>query len=246
LNSISVVMPCYKGESVISHTLERTAKTLSKITEDYEIILVVDGNLDKTFEIAQKIAEKNPRIRPFTYGKNLGKGYALQYGSQFITKDITAFIDSDLDLPPEQLKIFLRFIKARHADVVIGSKRHPLSKVKYPMVRRFLSWCYSAFLKIFFRLNVSDTQVGFKVMKSEVAKTVMPRIIVKRFAFDLEFLVVANKFGFRIEEAPVIVIFKNFPSNIDWKQIWHIFIDTLAIFYRLNITKYYDRRVDSK
>jgi len=241
LNSISVVMPCYKGEEIIEKSLLRTCSALELAAKDYEIILVVDGNLDRTFEIASSLAKKNSRIKPFTYEKNRGKGFALKYGCQFVSKELTAFIDSDLDLPPEQLKIFLSFLESLDADIVIGSKRHPLSKIRYPSSRRFLSFVYSLLLRVLFRLNVSDTQVGFKLMKSIVAKKAMPKIVVKRYAFDLEFLVVAKKLGFKIIEAPVIILFKDIGSGINIRQIWHIFIDTCAIFYRLHFLHYYDK-----
>ena len=239
MKSISVVMPCYKGESYIEHALRRTCKVLEGVAKDYEIILVVDGNLDKSFEKAENFSKKNNRVRPFTYEKNRGKGFALKHGCHFASKELTVLMDADLDLPPEQLKIFLEFFKQRNADIVIGSKRHPLSKIEYPTTRRFLSKCYSLLIRTLFGLNVSDTQVGFKLMKTTVARRVMPKIVVKRYAFDLEFLVVAKKFGYKIVEAPVIILFKNLGTMVNPKQILHIFIDTMAIFYRLHILHYY-------
>ena len=240
MNSISVVMPCYKGENYIEQALQRTCKTLAQITKDYEIILVVDGNLDKTFEKAVNFSKKNGKVKPFTYEKNKGKGFAIKHGCHFVSKELTVFIDSDLDLPPEQLKIFLEFFTQLDADIVIGSKRHPLSKIKYPATRRFLSKCYSLFIRALFGLNISDTQVGFKLMKTTVARRAMPKIVVKRYAFDLEFLVVAKTLGYKIVEAPVIILFKNIGTMVNPKQIWRIFVDTIAIFYRLHFLHYYD------
>ncbi|MDO8634565.1 MAG: glycosyltransferase family 2 protein, partial [archaeon] len=150
------------------------------------------------------------------------------------------FMDSDLDLPPEQLKIFLSFMDALKTDIVIGSKRHRLTKLYYPATRRILSFFYSLLLKALFDLNVTDTQVGFKLMKSTVPKHVMPKILVKRYAFDVEFLVVAKKMGYSIAEAPVVIMFKGIESTVNPKQIWHIFVDTLSIFYRLHVKHYYD------
>jgi len=59
LVSLSIVIPCYKGEEYINHTLKRTCKSVKQITKDYEIILVVDGKLDKTYEIAKKFSKRN-------------------------------------------------------------------------------------------------------------------------------------------------------------------------------------------
>jgi len=150
-------------------------------------------------------------------------------------------LDSDLDLPPEQLKIFLEFYKQLNADIVIGSKRHPLSKVEYPTTRRFLSKAYSMLIKLLFGLDVTDTQVGFKLVKTFMARQIMSKIVVKRYAFDLEFLVVAKKLGYKIVEAPVIILFKDLGSMVKPKEIWNIFVDTLAIFYRLHILEHYNK-----
>ena len=240
MDGISVIMPCFKGEKVIEKALERTCKAMKELKRNYEIIVVVDGNLDSSYEIAQKMGRQNPKIRPFTYEQNKGKGHAIKFGSGLVSKELTLFMDSDLDLPPEQIKIFLTFMKKLKTDIIIGSKRHRLTKLDYPLTRRVLSFFYSLLLKALFDLNVTDTQVGFKLMKSEVAKKVMPKVLVKRYAFDVEFLVVAKKMGYTIAEAPVIIMFKGIESTINPKQIGHIFIDTIAIFYRLHVKHYYD------
>ena len=123
---------------------------------------------------------------------------------------------------------------------MIGSKRDPESKVDYPLTRRALSWCYQLMIKLLFNLNVRDTQAGLKLFKRDVLEDILPRVLVKRYAFDLELLVNANHRGYKIVEAPVEINF-HFTSGINILDIWHIFVDTMAIFYRLRILKYYDR-----
>ena len=70
---------------------------------------------------------------------------------------------------------------------------------------------------------------------------VLPRILVKRFAFDLELLANVHHFGYRIAEAPVSVNFKRVCSRLRLPAVWNVFVDTLAIFYRMRILRYYDR-----
>ena len=87
---------------------------------------------------------------------------------------------------------------------MIGSKRHPESHVHYPRSRRVGSWLYQQLVRLLFRLDVRDTQVGLKVFRREVAEEVLPLLLVKQFAFDLEFLAVARALGYgRIREQPV-------------------------------------------
>lgn len=156
--------------------------------------------------------------------------------------DYIAFCDADLDLAPEQLADFIDRMQRENADVVIGSKMHPESKVDYPAIRRVYSWGYYILLLILFRLNVRDTQTGLKLFKAEVLKPVMRQILVKRFAFDIEVLAIINARGYKITSAPIEVVFHRASfGRIGYQDIRNMFVDTLAIFYRLHILHYYDK-----
>ena len=77
-------------------------------------------------------------------------------------------------------------------------------------------------------------------MKKNVAKDIMPRVLVKQYAFDLEMLVIAHQLGYhRIFEAPVELDFNSSGSGINLKAIRKMITDTLAIFYRAKILNYY-------
>ena len=211
---------------------------MEKIHPSYEIILVDDGSRDATFSMAKRV--ESDKVRVVSYPENHGKGNALKEGFKHSTGDLVCFLDSDLDLHPRQLGTFLSYMREHDADLVIGSKRHPDAVVSYPWHRRFLSSAYSLFNQALFGLEVSDTQVGFKLMKREVLERVLPKLVVKRYAFDLELLVNAKKQGFRIVEAPVVLEYKCLGSYVSPGAIWDIFLDTLAVAYRLHILKYYD------
>ena len=90
---------------------------------------------------------------------------------------------------------------------------------------------------------MSDTQAGIKLFKREVLQQVFPKILVKRYAFDVENLANAIKFGYKIVEVPVVLNY-HYSSNVNLKAIWYMFVDTIAIFYRMNILHYYDKVQD--
>ena len=128
------------------------------------------------------------------------------------------------------------------ADIVVGSKRHPDSQVVYSPARKFLSEGYYWIVKILFNIKVRDTQAGIKIFKKNVLAKILPRLVEKKFAGDLEMLVVADTLGFkRIFEAPVKLDYSLGPlttaATLD--SIWNILIDTLAIWYRKNLLRYY-------
>jgi len=236
---LSVIIPIF-NEPRICRNLKIIERELDKSFPNYEIICVDDGSRDKT--LAHLNGAKTNKVKVLSYPHNVGKGFALSYGFCHSDGDLVAFIDSDLELHPKQIRIFSDLLDLSGADIVIGSKRHPLSKVKYPWNRRFYSWNYQLMVHLLFGLNVTDTQVGIKLFKRKVLEKVLPKLVVKKWAFDLELLIVACKFGFtKIIEAPIKLNGRFSGSKIDLWAVKNIFQDTLAIFYRNYILKYYDR-----
>ncbi|HEX8965574.1 MAG TPA: glycosyltransferase, partial [Patescibacteria group bacterium] len=245
---LSVIVPSYQQEKTIKKDLQRMKKTLDKLTKSYEIIVVVDGFLDKTFQQAKSL--RSTKIHVFGYLTNKGKGYAVRYGMAKAKGDVIAFLDSGMDLHPKSMEIMLTIMQAKNADIVIGSKLHPKSKVNYPWQRTVMSWGYRSLVKTFFGLSIRDTQVGLKVFKRNVLIDVLPRLLVKRYAFDIEMLAVAHYLGYKnIHEAPVTLTFSSWSSITSknfWQAISHMLWDTAAVYYRLRILKYYDNKSKRK
>lgn len=238
--TISLIIPSFKQEKTIIKDLKRIKNVLEQLRYEYEMIVIVDGIIDNTYRNALRINDKH--IKVFAYPQNKGKGYAVRYGMLQATGDIVGFVDAGMDLAPNGLSMLLEHFEWYKADIIVGSKLHPVSKVKYPITRRVLSWGYRLLARLLFGLSIRDTQVGMKFYRKEVIKKVLPRLVVKRFAFDIEILAVANSLGYRrIFEAPIELNFKS--SSITttnfWYTILHMLWDTLAIFYRLRILHFY-------
>ena len=136
----------------------------------------------------------------------------------------------------------VKLLELYDADIVVGSKRHPLSQVDYPPLRRIQSLGYQLLVRSLFRVNVRDTQTGLKVLRREVAADVLDVAVVKRFAFDLELLAIARRFGHRrIIEAPV-TIERSFETTTNAKAVKDVLQDTAAIAYRMYVRHWYDER----
>lgn len=245
---ISVIVPAYRAEKFIEKNLIKIKKVLDQLGNPYEIICIIDGDIDKTYKKAKGVAEKFPkRIRVFRYKKNIGKGYAIRFGVARSTGELIIFIDADLEADPQGIPMLLEHFKWYQADIIVGSKRHPASKVSYPWQRRLMSFLYQFLVQLLFGLKIKDTQVGMKLFKKDVMKKLLPRLSVNEFAFDIEVLSVANYLGFKkIYEAPVDIS-KKFEGGLSTitskgfiiavtKVVW----DTLAVFYKLKIRRYYD------
>src|SRR5581483_5620672 len=239
---VSVIVPVYHQAESIGGNIQTILDRVSRgLDEPVEIVVVSDGSVDQTEERALSVA--SDRVRVLHYERNLGKGYAIKAGALEARGEWIAFIDADLDLDPAAIPEFVRIARAKRLDFVIGSKRHPESDVFYPRSRRVASWLYQQLVRLLFRLDVRDTQVGLKVFRREIADEVMPFLLVKRFAFDLELLSVARAFGFRrIEERPVSLQYRFTGSGVRSLAVARALVDTAAIFYRLRVLRYYERR----
>lgn len=235
-------MPAYnEGHHILANLLE-TVETLEALQQPFEIILVDDGSPDDTYRAAiSLLTSHRDRVRIVRYAENQGKGNALMCGTRYTRGSLVLFLDADMDLHPSQLPVFLETMQRERADVVIGSKRHRDSKVNYPFMRRVYSAVYYALIRLMFGLPVKDTQTGFKLFRREVLERVLPRVLVKRFAFDIEVLANAHRLGYKVVDAPVNLHFQRPFGRIRRRDIRNIVVDTLAIFYRMHILHYYDR-----
>lgn len=243
-DKISIIVPAYNEEKRLAISVGETIRTFSKLECVYEIIIVDDGSSDATLRLAKDLAQKYLQVIVRQNRENRGKGRALKLGFRAASGNYVVFLDADMDLHPEQISTFFDIMELDGADVVIGSKMHPNSIVNYPLERKFVSKVYFWFIKLLFQLPINDTQTGLKLFKYKVLNAVFPKILVRQFAYDLEILALTHRLGFKIAEAPVVL--RPLEGRQRWGRItltavWSMLIDTLAIFYRMYVLKYYDR-----
>ncbi len=240
---LSIVVPAYREGRHIHDNLIRLLSEVDKIGIDYEVLVVSDGNTDDTVPEAERVGSS--RIQVLAYPVNEGKGFALMHGIHHAAGELIAFIDADMELDPRGIALFFEIQQRDQADVVIGSKRHPDSQVIYPPLRRLQSWMYQQLIRVLFHLDVKDTQTGIKLFRGDLLRAVVPLLSIKRFAFDLELLVVARKLGYkRLVEAAINLDYR-FQTTTSPSAAYRALWDTLAIFYRLHFVHHYDRRLQA-
>lgn len=236
---LSLVVPAYKQEKTIEKDVKNLDKVLSAFAFKHEIIVVVDGFVDKTFEILQNSTPKIKNLRVLGYRENMGKGYAIKFGVQKAKGDIIGFIDAGMEISPSSIPTLLNYMDINGADIVIGSKLHPDSNVRYPLVRKILSWGYRYITHLLFGLKVRDTQAGLKLFKKEAAKEIFSKVKIKDFAFDIEVLVLAKMMDFKVCEAPVkLALKKGTITSLNFFIVaFKMFFDTFRVFWRLRILR---------
>jgi glycosyltransferase involved in cell wall biosynthesis len=236
---LSILMPMFNEEAHAAANIRETDEYFQRLGIDYEIIVVDDGSKDLTYPTAATMQREHISI--LRMPQNEGKGQALKEAFRHCTGNLVLFLDGDLDIHPRQFDVLFEIMAAEDADVVIGAKRHPDSKLSYPASRRILSAGYFFMVKVLFGLPLRDTQTGIKLFRRNVLSKVFHRVLIKKYAFDLELLVLAHHYGYRISEGPVVVDFRGKFGRINLMTIFRMWWDTLAVLYRLRILHYYDR-----
>ncbi len=238
---LTLIVPTYNGAPYIAGNLRHITRTLEAIGAPFEVLVVSDGSTDGTVAAAE--ASEDPRVRVLRYEQNRGKGYAICFGVPQARGRLVGWLDADLDIDPQAIVDAVQHMKTAPLDAVIGSKRHPHSRVDYPLTRRFFSWGFQVLVRLLFRVNVRDTQVGAKVFRREMLESVAPLLLIKQYAFDLEMLAVGAEFGFdRIEEIPIRLGYKFTGTGVNSQAVQRMFVDTLAIAYRIHVRHWYVRR----
>lgn len=242
-HGVSVVIPAFNEVQGIERCLNETVAAMRQSGRPFEVILVDDGSDDSTADRAVELARGTPEVRVLSANENAGKGAALMHGALQARHELVLFVDADLEIHPRQFAVLYERMRAESADIVIGSKMHPDSVVDYPTERRILSLGYYALVRALFRLPVRDTQTGLKLYRREILQDVIPRLLCKRFAMDLELLSTAHRLGAKIVEAPVVVTRERDFPRIGGADVRNVMQDTAAIWYRTYILRHYDRPV---
>ena len=240
----TLVVPFYNPGSRFGKHIGEIVDVLSSSEISYEILAVSDGSTDQSEEQLAVIA--SDRLTLVRLDRNQGKGAALRAGLSRGRGEYLGFIDGDGDLPADLLFNVLEIIDREHPDIIFGSKRHPRSEVVYPPLRRLYSWGYQQLNRALFHLPVRDTQTGVKVVRRDILAAVLPRMVEKRFAFDLELFVVARQQGFRNFVEMPVSIGERFSSTVSLRSVRNMLLDTCAIFYRLRVLRFYERDIRGK
>jgi glycosyltransferase involved in cell wall biosynthesis/O-antigen/teichoic acid export membrane protein len=232
---LSLVIPFYNPGHRLAFHVQAVVDAIRTERLTFEVIAVSDGSTDGSPASIAGIDQ----VRIIELAENQGKGAALRVGLAQGRGRYLGFIDGDGDIPARQLSHFLAAIRAGDPDVVLGSKLHPGSDVVYPPFRRLCSSGYRQLTRLLFRLPARDTQTGIKLIRREALATVLPKMVEKRFAFDLELLVVARRTGYRSFVELPVQIAERFTSTISLRVVWRTLLDTFAIFYRLRVAHFY-------
>ncbi len=227
---ISVIVPAYNEEERLPETLSAIQTFLEGRSFEWELIVADDGSTDRTVEVAKQ-AFRSDCCRVLAAERNGGKGSAIRRGMLEAAGRYRLFTDADNSTPIEELPRIVRAMKRRGADIGIGSRGLPSSRIEVhqPFYRELMGRVFNLIVQAFALPGLKDTQCGFKVFSSEAARSVFPRQSFDGFSFDVEILYIARREGFRIVEVPVRWI--NSPASrvSPVRDSLNMFLDVLKI-----------------
>ena len=211
-NSVDIVIPSYNEHAVVALCVERIFDSFKNTDFDYTVIVILDGP-DEDALVALTELNSN-RIKVMQLETNHGKGAALRSGIQISEARYVAFIDADLDIHPDAIRVGLELLLSSNMVVgAYGSKVHPESDVTYPATRRLMSFVFRLFLRVVLQLNVTDSQTGLKVFRSAELKEVLNESSEDGYLFDLEIMMLLSRRKHRLIPIPITLDYQ-FNSSI--------------------------------
>ncbi len=228
---ISILIPVYNEEAILEHAVRDLVQGCEASRLRYELVLCENGSRDRTVEIAHNLCKELPTVRLLRYHEP-NYGGALRAGIEDARgENIVCFEIDFYDIP----FVEIANVMLKKYDAVIGSKRAPGSRDRRPWVRRFITWGFNTFLRIFFRFKGTDTH-GIKAFRAESAKPIAASCETERDIFATELVIRMERTDLRMCEIPLeieelrpapINIVKRVPSTL--KNLWRLWKATHKI-----------------
>ena len=230
---LSVVIAAYDEEARLGSTLDKIDAYLRANEIHAEILIVDDGSRDRTGEIATQFLQRCEG-RLLRNPENRGKGYSIRRGFKEARGRWVLMTDADLSAPIEEHARLAAAVRDHDLDIAVGSRALVDSRIEVRQhpVREMLGKTFNRITRLATGLPFRDTQCGFKLIDHARLAPLFERMRVDRFAFDVEMLFLADRFGLRVKEVPVV--WRNDPiSRVRlWKDPLNMLLDIMRIRWR--------------
>lgn len=202
MDKVSVILPAYNEASRIEDTVAKVAEALRSITSDFEIIIAEDGSTDGTDRKAAELASMYGFVKHMHSDARLGRGAALKNAFRSSQGEILVYMDVDLATDLSHLSELVGYINSGY-DFATGSRMMPESSAERPLKRRAASTGFNFLTRLFLRSKLYDHQCGFKAFRRSSLMKMLDDIRATHWFWDTEFLVRAQRAGYRVKEFPV-------------------------------------------
>jgi glycosyltransferase involved in cell wall biosynthesis len=202
-HDIEIVVPAYNEEAGLGGNVRRLRRYLDEHVPFSALITIADnGSSDSTAAVAHRLCTELQGVRVVHLDRK-GRGRALRTVWNASESPVVGYMDVDLSTDLDGLLPLVAPLLSGHSDVAIGTRLAPGSRVVRGARRETISRLYNGLLHVCLRTRFSDAQCGFKAVRTDVARALLPAIQDEEWFFDTELLVLAERNGFRIHEVPV-------------------------------------------
>ena len=199
---IDVVIPVFDEEAQLAASVERVLAHLRTLPWSFQVTVADNASTDQTALIARRLSHTHPEVSVVHLAEK-GRGRALKRVWSASESDVLVYMDVDLSTDLAALLPLVAPLVSGHSDIAIGSRLSPSSRVERGAKREFISRSYNLILRRALRARFSDAQCGFKAIRRDAARELLPLVEDNAWFFDTELLVVAERAGLRIHEVPV-------------------------------------------
>ena len=201
--ALEIVVPVFNEESVLEKSITELADYLKlEMPASWQITIADNASTDNTAIIATRLAEVMPNVE-YRRLDVKGRGHALRDAWSSSKAEVLAYLDVDLSTDLAALPPLVAPLLSGHSDISIGTRLGQSSRVSRGPKREFISRSYNFLLKRTMQVRFSDAQCGFKAIRADVARTLLPHVEDNGWFFDTELLIIAERSGLRIHEIPV-------------------------------------------
>ncbi|WP_227997378.1 bifunctional glycosyltransferase family 2/GtrA family protein [Nocardia australiensis] len=200
---LDVVIPVFNEETDLGMCVRRLHEYLRDgFSFPARITIADNASTDDTMQVARLLADELDDVRVVHLDAK-GRGRALRNVWESSDAQVVAYMDVDLSTDLNALLPLVAPLITGHSDLAIGTRLSASSRVVRGPKREIISRCYNLLLKASLQAHFSDAQCGFKAMRTEVARRLLPLVRDGEWFFDTELLVLAERTGLRIHEVPV-------------------------------------------
>ncbi|PTT67592.1 bifunctional glycosyltransferase family 2/GtrA family protein [Arthrobacter sp. HMWF013] len=215
--ALEIVVPVFNEEAVLENSISRLAEYLThEMPSTWKITIADNASTDRTPAIAARLSERLPNVE-YRRLEVKGRGFALRDAWSASNAKVLAYLDVDLSTDLAALPPLVAPLLSGHSDISIGTRLGQSSRVSRGPKREFISRSYNFLLRRTMQVRFSDAQCGFKAIRADVARRLLPHIADNGWFFDTELLIIAERSGLRIHEIPVDWI-DDPDSRVDIKQ----------------------------
>ncbi|WAJ31724.1 bifunctional glycosyltransferase family 2/GtrA family protein [Arthrobacter sp. FX8] len=215
--ALEIVVPVYNEEAVLERSITRLAEYLTnEMPSTWKITIADNASTDRTPVIAARLSEHMQNVG-YRRLEVKGRGYALRDAWSASEAKVLAYLDVDLSTDLAALLPLVAPLLSGHSDISIGTRLGQSARVRRGPKREFISRSYNFLLRRTMQVRFSDAQCGFKAIRADVAKRLLPHIEDNCWFFDTELLIIAERSGLRIHEIPVDWV-DDPDSRVDIKQ----------------------------